>query len=505
MLRSLPYPGHTWSFTQHAPGFVPKTVYEFLKCVAPFEGQTEGYNHKITALMIASGILTPNERGGTYDAWRDYQQILVELGLLYSTKTFKTLTITEAGQMLLAGDIGFSELINIQGLRYQYPNGHKTTIQTRLKQELSNASIYQPETLTELQIANQILLKPGLLILRVLIGLLEQGEQAYLYAEECQAFLLPCKRNTEWPIAVSEIIRHRKKPSNIENVNRHARRNIQDWFKFLTRSDFFIQNGRSISLSQYSLNSKDLIINYCDKNEDASSFWIPTGFDPHSRLSWFRWYGSVPYSAQTFLRTDIQHDSSYVNNNFIAGIEEDTDEILTSSANINLKPLDIDQLCRDKTFSFSDNIDEIAESFRQGAQKRHAKSLLHDRIIKYLAEQFISQGASVKSDPDSIDLFASWPDGTEAIFEVKTVTRRSIQGRLRTAIGQVEEYAYRHISSGNKPADRVIVLNAEIEDSAWQRSFLTEYLNIGLVCKKDISYRAYAPETFQTKNHWLSL
>ena len=64
MVRPLPYPGHSWSFTQHAVGLEPKTLYDFLKCAAPFDGDIEGYDEKITALMVASGILTPNERDG---------------------------------------------------------------------------------------------------------------------------------------------------------------------------------------------------------------------------------------------------------------------------------------------------------------------------------------------------------------------------------------------------------------------------------------------------------
>lgn len=81
----------------------------------------------------------------------------------------------------------------------------------------------------------------------------------------------------------------------------------------------------------------------------------------------------------------------------------------------------------------------------------------------------------------------------------------SIQGRLRTAIGQVEEYAYRRQSEGNPPPDRVIVVNAAVEESAWQRAFLTEYLGIGLICKSSRSYSAFAPTSSLTKDYWLSL
>lgn len=508
MIRPLPYPGHTWSFTQHAVGLNPRTLYDFLKCAAPFEGEISGYDEKITVLMIASGILTANERDGQSDAWRDYQQLLAELGLIYSTKICRALTITELGQMFLAGEIGFSELIGIQALRYQYPNGQKSTIQARLQGELAAALIPAPETLTELQANHQVLVKPGLLILRVLLELYDAGHNPSLSVSECQAFLLPCKNNAEWPAAFSEIIAYRDSPSDIDYINRHARRNIQDWFKFLQKSDFFVDDARQISLSAFSLNSLATVKSYCASQEDAATFWFPTQFDIADRLEWFSWFGHVPYAAQKLLRAEPEKDAEYVEENFVAGLEEERDEdesVAVDNAGLNLKPVDLEHLGRDTAFTFTGDIDALVENLRKGAQKRHAKTLLHDRIVKGLAEAFIAQGAKVESDPDSIDLLSVWPDGHSAIFEVKTVTRRSIQGRLRTAIGQVEEYAYRHLSAGSPASDRVVVVNAEIEGTAWQRSFLTEHLEIGLICKPSTSYSAYAPDSSLTKDHWLTL
>lgn len=508
MPRHLPYPGHTWSFTQHAVGLTPKTLYDFLKCAAPFEGEVDGYAEKITSLMIASGILTANERDGQPDAWRDYQQLLAELGLIYSTKICRALTITELGQMFLAGEIGFSELIGIQALRYQYPNGQKSTIQSRLRRELAAASVVPPATLTELQANHQVLVKPGLLILRVLIELYLAGHNPSLSPSECQAFLLPCRDNMEWPVALSEIRADRDSPSDIDSVNRHAHRNIQDWFKFLQKSDYFADDSGEIALSTFALSNLDTIKSYCSSQEEMGAFWIPTEFDVPARLGWFRWFGHIPYSAQMILRAEPENDAEYVEENFVAGLEEERDEdeaIAIDNAGLNLKPVDLEHLGRDSPFTFTGDINALVDSLRKGAQKRHAKTLLHDRIVKDLAEAFIGQGATVESDPDSIDLLAVWPDGYSAIFEVKTVTRRSIQGRLRTAIGQVEEYAYRRLSAGSRPSDRVVVVNAEIDESAWQRSFLTEHLQIGLICKPITSYSAYAPASSLTKDHWLLL
>lgn len=505
-MRSLPYPGHTWSFSQHAVGLNPKTLYDFLKCAAPFEGHIRGYDRKITELMIATDVLTINRRDGKADAWRDYQQILAELGLIYSTKIVRALTLTELGQMFLAGDIGFSELIGVQALRYQYPNGQKSTIQSRLRNELRTGSTYSATTLTELQTNLGILLKPGALILRVLLELERTGLKSELSIAECQAFLLPCRTNQDWVESFIEIKNNRSLPTNIKNLNIHSKRNFQDWFKFLGKSDFFETDGKTyIALSEYSINNSILMDSYCTKEESITSFWVPTGFEIKDRCEWFDWFGHLPYEAQEALRMDLTNNPDYISKNYVGGLDEEDDDITSVEPTfVNLQPVDLNHLGRDTSLNLIQNIEILAQNLINGAQKRHAKTLLHDRIIKNLAENFISQGAKVESDPNSVDLFSTWPDGNSAIFEVKTVTRRSLQGRLRSAIGQVEEYSYRRYISGAGPSDKVIVVNTELNSSAWQTNFLAQHLGIGLICTSPRDYRAFAPESSKTKVYWKS-
>ena len=335
------------------------------------------------------------------------------------------------------------------------------------------------------------------------------GLNPSLSVSECQAFLIPCRSNSEWPDAFSEIVAHRKSPSNIDAIYRHSRRNVQDWFKFLQKSDFFGDDYSSqLSLSAYAMANISLVKDYCASQEAVESFWIPVEFDIPARLSWFEWFGHITFDAQRALRFDVENDAEYLEHNYVAGVEEDDEDgkvISLDVVGLNLKPVDLGHLGRDTAFEFSGDIAALAENLRKGAQKRHAKTLLHDRIIKELAESFIAQGATVESDPDSVDLFAVWPSGNSAIFEVKTVTRRSLQLRLRTAIGQIEEYAYRRHCAGAGVSDRVVVVNTELDSNAWQTSFLTKYLGIGLICKPSSSYNAFAPEESTTKHHWLSL
>lgn len=505
LVRPLPYPGHSWYMTQHAVGLNPKTLYGFLKCAAPFEGQTGDYRMKITNLMIKSKVLTSNVRDEVPDAWRDYQQLLAELGLIVSTKILKTLTLTELAHMFLAGEIGFSELIGIQALRYQYPNGQKSTIQARLSGELASARVRSPETLTELQAQKGILLKPGLLILRVLIELREKGEYSSLSVSECQAFLTPCRVNAEWVVAVSEVIAHRRTNRDIDQIYRHTRRNLQDWFKLLGNCDHFTNaDSDKISLSPFALENIELLKSYCTAQEVISSFWIPTSFDIPGRLRWFRWFGHIPFGAQSVLRRDLKAEPKYVEQNYVAGLDDELEEEIRSSGGLalNLSPINLDYLERETVFHSNQDVETLLANIRKGFQKRHAKTLLHDRVVKSLAERFIAQGATVESDPDSIDLFALWPTGETAIFEVKTVTQRNLQQRMRTAIGQVAEYAYRRKCLTGSLSDRVIVVNAELDQNAWQPSFLSEHLAIGLICTAPTSYSAFAPMEAQSKAYW---
>ena len=289
-------------------------------------------------------------------------------------------------------------------------------------------------------------------------------------------------------------------------IDRHVRRNIQDWFKLLVKSDLFETDGRTtIGLSSYSKENIQHVVAICNQEEDLSSFWIPLHFDIYARRGWFDWFGHLPFISQSTFRADIANNPSYVAENYVAGMEDEEDETsVAETSNINLQPVNLEHLGRATELSFDGNIAELAEKLKRGAQKRHAKTLLHDRIIKELAETFISQGATVESDSNSIDLLSTWPNGQSAIFEVKTVTRRSLQGRLRTAIGQVEEYDYRRIQGGAPAADKVVVVNMELTNTSWQTGFLIQHLEIGLICKSSTNYRAFAPLSSTTQPYWIA-
>ena len=508
MIKKLPYPGHTWSFTQHAVGLKPETLYNFLKCAAPFVGiESAEYKRNITNVMIKLGILTPNIRKNTPDAWRDYQQILAELGLIYSTKITQTLQITEIGYLYLAKEIGFSELIGIQALRYQYPNGQKSTIQKRLKEQLTESGLESPATLLELQTDQGILLKPGTLILRILLELGKLKESSHLTPDECQNFLLPCRKNSEWTESLHGILSLRKNTVNEPGKQYlFARRNIQDWFKFLSKSDFFeIDKNGILFLSKYAQANLAWAEACCKMQERIESFWIPTSFDIDSRRSWFSWFGSSEAGSQLVIRADVELDSSYVNENYISPSRTNESSHIASNqaSDVALSALDLSTLERDPKFNFNGDLERIVANLEQGAETRHSKTVLHDKMIQQLAEKFIRQGAEVQADPNTIDLYASWPSGNSAIFEIKTVTPRNLSQRLRLAVGQIQEYSYRKDEGRETKSDQVIVINHIVPDDSWSIKFLTEYLQIGLICQTTNDYAAYSAESSLSRDYWL--
>lgn len=159
------------------------------------------YRDLINETLVKKGAFTKNFRSDSkkWEAWRDYQQVPAELGLMYSNKgNIKQPYLTQIGLMYIDGMIGFSELISTQVLAYQYPNGHKTAISPLLKENLSQAEINIPSTRMELDIDSGVLIKPGVLILQILVELYRQGYPPTLNTNECFMTLVPTLRNSDW-------------------------------------------------------------------------------------------------------------------------------------------------------------------------------------------------------------------------------------------------------------------------------------------------------------------
>lgn len=502
--RSLPYPGYSWSLTQHAAGFNERTIGGMLICALPFEGRAN-VGADITRLMIEADLFTPNERDGKNDAWRDYQQVLPELGLIVSTKLQRTLGLTSIAHAYVAGDLDFEQLANMQVLRYQYPNGHKSDISPSLRSELEKNGRPAPSSLLELQSSVGVLVKPALLILQVLIGLLDKGLEAVVTSDECRAFVVPCKRNSEWDLALADIVSSRRNGSDISQINSDQRlkRNVQDWFKLLGMTTLFETDGNSkTELSNKAFKNLRDLRHICSSESDPSHFWIPNGFSVEDRLTWFSFYGAVSPTLERLFAADVLRGDELQ-------FRPTSDSEMDYDNPRRVGPVHLIDFKKEGLFSrpnatIESDINKLAESVKSGAIKRHAKAILHDQIVLRFAERFQKQGAKVLVDPNSVDLFVKWGPEEAAIFEVKTVTQNTLSQRLRLAVGQIKEYGFRVKKDLGADPEQALIIDRPIKKSAWQREFLNEYMNIGVICASDQIEKVYAPGHFKTSKRWSS-
>ena len=88
----------------------------------------------INGYLVENNILTANVRADSkrIDAWRDYQQILSEFGFIYSTRVSNVIKLTPVALAYLSKRLTYEEVITLQIMRYQYPNGHKSQLSPSL-------------------------------------------------------------------------------------------------------------------------------------------------------------------------------------------------------------------------------------------------------------------------------------------------------------------------------------------------------------------------------------
>ncbi len=507
-MRPLPYRGYSWPLTQHAAGFREEVLRPMLTCALPFEGQADAQS-EITTLMGAAGILTKNVRDGKDDAWRDYQQLPAELGLIYSTKVSRQIRLTDVAKSFVAGDISYPLMMTAQVLRYQYPNGQKYTLQAALRSDLEGTAFAKVDNQIDLHLQVGILVKPALLILRVLHTLQLNGEEPALSVDEIRACILPSRSNDEWPICVEEIRTARRLGSDLRSKNPvdRTRRNLQDWLKLLGQTLFFDTDGSSaVSLSVTAMRNLEQVLKVLNLGEDPADFWLPSGSSQAERIDWFNWYGDIAEQTGALELVSSESDSDdHTGSNLSApaDIEDNENEEteLLATAIVTLSEVDEEQLLRPREFAFSGNLDAMAQSVLSGAIKRHAKALLHDEMVAEFAAKFRKQGATVLADPNSVDLLVKWGDQA-ALFEAKTVTAKNIQSRLRLALGQVEEYSYRLKHDHGIEADRAIIINRKIDASSWRADFFTNHMNVGLISHVVSGSKIIPPRSCSTCRHW---
>lgn len=469
--------------TQHVgPATKRQVIHELLQAAHTYANDPK-HADRITAHLLERNLLTPNIRqdAGRAQTWRDYQQVLAELGLIVSTRFTDRITITPAGLMWLDGMFGYSELITTQCLRYQYPNGHKQDISPALRTALEPRKTPIPLTRTELDASSGVLIKPAVLILRILLQLLLAGDSnPHLTHEECLAALVPTKNNAEWPIALERLRYIRQTDVDVTDIRRI--RHIQEWFRLLSLCDIFSLSRQGIGLSPVAIQDSETLVQLCDYHENTSSFWVvPAGSVRDLALSWFGYYGNPDIASEWLIPEELK-DLEYLRQNYPGGVEEPEEwemagKVVSWSPEIRLHAF------QEQPMPTSwQRGDFDAERIAHGYLKRQRSTRLHQQIVELLAERLQRMGYTISEDPLSVDLLAA-KDGSEAIIEVKTVTLRTISNRMRLGVGQLLEYRYRRrIQQGKEPAG-VLVVGSHTSFPDWFSDYLETDVNLGLVTR----------------------
>jgi hypothetical protein len=491
---NVPYPGYSWPLTQHVGVLSSRTLYALVYAAATYAGMPDP-SPAINSYLVANNILPPNVRSdsGQADIWRDYQQILSELGLMFSTTLEKDIRPTPIGLAFLDGAISFSELVTLQALRYQYPNGHKTAVSPELRRNLNGTPFTGAETVAELQFLTGVKLRPAVLVWDVLRQLQREGEQPVVTCDELQAYFLRCSTHDDTAACVKAIIQSRRGGATMPPVGEtRERRNMQDWIKFLLYTPLFTGDTRQharLGLSRYADVYASELDGICAGLVAPSSFWSPRSLDALDRRTWYASYGTLDLSVGLMPTAD----PSIVETGEVGPTQKETDAFEdrvsgSSVTEIRLRPFDPASFgVAAVTPPQGDNTIVSAYDAALAGNKHR----LHDLMVLYVADTCARNGARVWDDPNSLDLLVEHND-VEYIVEVKTVTQRNFVNRLRYALGQVIHYDYLRGAGKVAARRKVVGVTAYVPPHSWSISFLNDFLDIDLLCLDKQVLTAYS-------------
>lgn len=464
MYPNIPYEGLTWPMTQHA-GVISETVLKGLLEACSLCAGKEADAVIINNYLIQKGILTANIRADSQqpDAWRDYQQILSELGLIFSTAVSREIILTPVAIAFIEGSLSYEELLTLQLLKYQYPNGHKTQISPSLRESFPNDS-FTYESVAHLQAMSNIRIRPAVIVWLVLSKLLEKGESPSITVDEMQSYLVRCTTNEDVDFCVQAIIDNRKAVKSLPPLPR-ARRNMQDWMKLLSNTPLFVLQQKKLVLSQYSIDNKVELINICDTLTNPESFWMPTA--SNYKWDWFATYGNIDLSIELIPNVSDE----LIKSTDVSGNEDDIQPV--AGREVILQPFN--EIQHSDTQRKSGNIVSI-----YNYQKTQNGRNLHNSMVNLIANKCVAKGAAVFSDPKTVDLFVHYKH-LEFLVEVKSITPSNFISRLRYAIGQVNQYNYLLPQEQNTNRRLALAFTGEIPIGSWTIPFVTKYLSMDLL------------------------
>lgn len=460
----FPYDDYSWPLSQHM-GKIKNidVLLTLLRAADLFRHCSKSQaTYEINNYLNKVGLIPENKRADSNqsDIWRDYQQVLPELGLMESTRQTSNPILTNLGLLLLDGEVSFESMVTNQALKYQYPNGFKLQLPKGIKEKkrVKNRAF--------LDDSYGIRIKPGVLILRILLEIMKDNEIKIksLDSLEVVRVLMPLRKNSEWRSALLKLKDIRRGGRDILSIPKLSskKRHVQEWFRFLSYGSIFeLHDGRILLNNGISDKQLEELEELCRRNEAPGSFWEPDSFDQSRGLgsSWFEYYGNI----------------NAIWSNSI--IDEGLDSLNSiTSGNINLRKVNIEEK----------NFKPRHHNFQKsGHDKYRESSLLHDKMVNEMKVLIESKGFETFEDPNSIDLLGI-NTLKDILFEVKTIGEKDFWVRIRLGVGQVLEYRYRY---ANQNKDRntscnietYLLINGNIIFPEWFHKYFEEELRIGLI------------------------
>lgn len=455
---TLPFADQTWRISHHQGILTPKVLNALLFAASTYQASRDP-TQEINNYLIANGIVPPNVREDTQQAeiWRDYQQLLPELGLIPSTKT-QQIHLSPIGLSFLDGGIGFTELMTVQAFRWQYPNGHNTQRSPGQGPGISFAAQ---------QAQAGILIKPAVLLWQVLDALMLGGVDSSLSAQEIEHFLIPAATHNEVPLIVESIKHSRVHRLAFPSGQTKQRRNASDWMKRLNQTyAFMIDDDERLCLSAYSSENLESFRALMDVLCEPQAWWIlPT--DGSQASSWSHWYG-------TFDANDYPVPSGTDTQDFGSEPEPEDEESSDSPREVVVKEYSW-TLESEGSRDINSTISSV-----YSAELSNSAHRLHDSMIRLIADACRRKRANVFSDPATLDLLIEL-ESLDLLIEVKSATSKNLAHKIRMALGQVTYYEFLRSRQSNKPRRRGIALTLGVGERHWSKAFLTDYLDIDYV------------------------
>lgn len=465
----------SWNLTQHAKVITESQFIPFLKLASKYEGSSE-FQKELNKEIALEGILTANNRDGQSDSWRDYQQVLATLGVIVSTRVSKNLIITPLGKNVLEGLISFEELATIQSLRMQYPNGNTTQNDIWIHQHSVGMQV-----------------KPAVLLIDILIQLTKTPTiDPIIYIDECQQAIVSSKDHN---IDVNSIVKLRNSTFKGATLNQHARRNLQDWYKFLGETRLFKigRNGRRqfVELTNFAIDNIDFLEGLCADAANGINFWLPTTFKNEDKFDWFQYYGSLPLEESNMIETHFSRDD--IESSSPKDLDKCFYRSIDTANNINLGDVASSLRIINEESNQASN-----KKIKSGQALRDKAYNLHEKIILELTLAFEKISFECSADPNSIDLYAKNND-IDIILEVKTTTPKNIIKQLRLAVGQILEYKYRIAVLQSFP---IIVISSIVAEDFYYIDLLKS-MGISLICWNGNEFISYTSDS--SLEHYLQL